>query len=132
MNDPNHTASLLQQELENERNMREEAERANKALVEEFSKANTQDEVLEVAQKGIKDLLPTAIKTMRDLLNHSDSDSVKAGLSKYITDTVLTHKIEGEGNSEIKELLKQLQDNDNKPQPAAAPVNEGSGGNPIW
>lgn len=118
MTDPNVLANMLQEELEKERKAREDAEAANKALVEEFAKANTPDEVLEVAQKGIKDLLPSAIGTMRHLLEYSESDSVKASLSKYITESVLTHKVEGDGNNEIKELLKQLTDNDNKPQPA--------------
>lgn len=109
---PDDISRMLQEELENERKAREDAEATNRALIEEFSKANTHDEVLEVAQKGIKDILPDAITQIRHLVKYSDSDSVRAGLSKYIVDTVLTHKVEGEGNSEIKELIRQLADND--------------------
>jgi hypothetical protein len=109
--EPEQVAALLQEELNKERNARLELERTRDALVQEFSKANTHDEVLEVAQKGIKDLLPDAILQMGHLLQHAESESVRAGLSKYITDSVLTHKIEGEGNSEIKNLLKELANN---------------------
>lgn len=116
---PEEVAAFLSNELDKERMLREDAEAANRALIEEFSKAGTMDEVLEVAQKGIKDLLPIAIATMRNLLTSSDSDSVRAGLSKYVTDTVLTHKVEGEGNKEIRDLIAGLAAND----PAPTPVN---------
>ena len=115
MLDPEQVASLLNEELESERAKSAELERSKQALIEEFNKANTHDEVLEAAQKGIKDLLPKAILQMGHLLQYAESESVRASLSKYITDTVITHKIEGEGTSEIKTLLKQLANNPTGP-----------------
>lgn len=115
-NDTNtNTTNLLQQALEAERLKSQQLDNANRALVQEFSKADTYEEQLEIAKKAIKDILPKAIETVNELIiDDATPAGVRAGLSKYILDSVLSGKLDRSTDAEVAGLLMALRENDSK------------------
>lgn len=86
---------------------RREAERL--ALVQEFTKSSDPAATAETAKTAIKDMLPEAIIVMKDLMQNSGTDGVKAGLAKFVLATALDKtKLEDETDGAIKRLLEQL------------------------
>lgn len=86
---------------------RREAEKM--ALVAEFSKASDPDAIADTAKAAIKDLLPTAVTTMKDLIINSPSDGVRAGLARFVFSVALDKtKLEDETDGTIRKLLAQL------------------------
>jgi sugar-specific transcriptional regulator TrmB len=102
------TVNRLQEEVRKEQELRRQLEADNKAIKEEFSKANNAEEAVETARKFIEESLPEAIITMRSLMASSTSDSVRSGLSKYVVDIVLHRKHEDSDTGGLKDLLKSL------------------------
>lgn len=106
---PEESAKILQEEIARLRAREEETERTRKALLEEFSKANDPDEVANVARNAIRDLMADAVLQMGFLINHAESESVRASLSKFVVATGLDkNKFEDQSSSDLRELLKQL------------------------
>lgn len=105
------SANLLQQALVAEQAKVQQLAQANRALIEEFSKADTYEEQLEIAKKAIKDILPKAIETVNELIISGESESVRASLSKYVLDSVLSGKLDKSADNEIAGLLRLLADN---------------------
>ena len=112
--EPIDKASELGKLLEKERNRVTELEANNRALVAEFSKADSYEDTLKIAREAIKDILPLAITTVKSLIASADSESVRASLSKYVMDTVLSNKLDSGSNSDVADLLKNLAKNDPK------------------
>jgi sugar-specific transcriptional regulator TrmB len=108
MSSMDETVNRLQEEVRKEQELRRQLEADNKAIKEEFSKANTAEEAVETARKFIEESLPEAIITMRSLMANSTSDSVRSGLSKYVVDIVLHRKHEDSDTGGLKDLLKSL------------------------
>lgn len=108
MSSMDETVNRLQEEVRKEREMREQLQADNKAIKEEFGKANNQEEAVEIARRFIEESLPEAIITMRSLMANSTSDSVRSGLSKYVVDIVLHRKHEDSDTGGLKDLLKSL------------------------
>lgn len=109
--DNDTSTTLLQQALEAERNKSQQLANDKKALVEEFSKAGSYEEQLELAKKALKDILPKAIETVNELIISGESESVRASLSKYILDSVLSGKLDKSTDAEVAGLLRALADN---------------------
>lgn len=111
------TTQLLQQALEAERVKNEQLAQANAALISEFSTAGTYAEQLEVAKKAIKDILPEAIKTVNEIIVNGESEGVRANLSKWVLDSVLSGKLDKSTDGEVADMLRKLAENgDNVPQ----------------
>lgn len=109
---PEEKASELARLLEEERLKSERLAKDNQALKEEFAKAETYEETVEVARKGIANMLELAVTTAENLLLNAESESVRASLSKYVIDTVVSGKLDAQPEGEIKNLLKKLAEND--------------------
>lgn len=115
-------ASQLQQIVDQERLRNQELLEANKALVEEFSKADTYEEQTQVAKNAICDILPSAIINMKQILGDNKNENTvgtRASLSKYVLETVLGGKLDKAGESAVGELLKKLAENDTKTETEA-------------
>lgn len=104
------TTSLLQQALEDERKRSQQLEANNKALVEEFSKADTYEDQLEIAKDAIAEILPMAISTTKSLIANG-TDSVRASLSRYVMETVLSGKLQQSSDTAVAGLLQALAEN---------------------
>ena len=106
-------ANSLQAEIDRLRRKEEENEKTLKALHEEFANANDPDAIAQVARKAIVDTMPQAIATMRELVEHAESESVRASLARFVVAAGLDKsKFEDSSSSDLKELLKQLAAND--------------------
>jgi len=111
------SAELLQQALEAERLKNEQLVEANRALVAEFSNAGSYAEQLEVAKKAIKEILPEAIKTVNEIIVSGESEGVRANLSKWVLDSVLSGKLDKSADGEVADMLRKLAENgENVPQ----------------
>lgn len=78
------------------------------ALKQEFEKATDDEDVSHITRKQIIELIPDAAETVAFLLKHSDSDAVRANLSKFILETgIKTAKGEDEA-SEMAKLVAKL------------------------
>lgn len=102
------SAELLQQALEAERQKSQSLAKTNAALIQEFGSADTYEEQLKIAKDAIKDILPTAIQTLNELIVSSDKDSVRASLAKYVVDAVLSGKLDSDADSEVARMLREL------------------------
>lgn len=110
MSDAQDVASLLQQQIQVEKERADRAEAEKKAIYEEFSKAgDDKEKAIETARTFLASSLPDAILQIRHLMQTSESDSVRASLSKFVVTSVLDHKLEDRENTELKALLTQLQ-----------------------
>lgn len=80
-----------------------------KALEQEFAKVTSSDENLSTkALDSIIKLVPDAGEAISYLLNHADSEGVRAGLAKWVFDKVL-RQYEKEGQEdELNKLIKSL------------------------
>lgn len=104
------SATLLQQALEAERARSQQLETDNAALVEEFNKADTYEDQLEIAKEAIAEILPMAISTTKSLIANG-TDSVRASLSRYVMETVLSGKLQESSDRTVAGLLQALADN---------------------
>lgn len=94
----------LQDELRSEKAARE-------ALVEEFKETITNEFSPEDLKKKFKELLPDAYSTLMYLLRNGESESVRAGVAKYIFNVSMgAIKITdaNDPDGELKELLEVL------------------------
>lgn len=124
------TVNLLQQALEAERIKSERLEIDKAALVAEFSKAGTYAEQLEIAKEAIKAILPTAIATLEDLISNANSESVRASLSKYVMDAVLSGSLDRNSDASVADLLLKLSENGrNIPVEVVSQEGTGTGNN---
>lgn len=100
----------LKQAYEDEKAARLRAESDRNALVEEFSTANTVDELKEKSVAAIREMLPDAIMQMHSLLLTADNESTKAGLAKFIVSVSLDRSKTGDidSNSALAKLVAQL------------------------
>jgi hypothetical protein len=62
-------------------------------LITEFNKADTYEDQLEIAKDAIAEILPMAISTTKSLIANG-TDSVRASLSRYVMETVLSGKLQ--------------------------------------
>lgn len=106
---PEEIAASLKAELDAVREREEKLKADNQALIDEFSNAGTADEVLKTTQNQVKDMVPTALGTIKQLMETGETESVRAGLAKFVVSAVLDSKTDPEGTSEIREFLKSLQ-----------------------
>lgn len=110
---PEEKADALKQALEEQRLINERLQKDNKALAEEFANAGGDYEAtVEVARKGLAGMLELAVTTAESLLLNAESESVRASMSKFVIDTVISGKLDAQPEGEIKNLLKKLADND--------------------
>lgn len=105
---PEQKAELLQQTISSLQADLQREREAKEALIAEFSKAETYEEQVQVAKDAIAELLPEAVTTMKSLMANSDKDAVRAGLAKYVFETVLSGKLQESGNKTVDELLRKL------------------------
>lgn len=106
-------AKILQDEIERLRQKEAKQAETLKALQEEFADANDPEAIVIKARKAIKDLMPVAITQMGILIEHAESESVRASLSKFVVAAGLDKsKFEDDSSSTLQELLKQLANND--------------------
>jgi len=108
--DPN--AALLAKTIAEHENLITSLKADNAALRQEFAKAGTYEETVEVAKNAIADLLELSITTTKQLIASADSESVRASLSKFVIDSVLTGKLDAKADASIADLIKKLADND--------------------
>lgn len=97
----------LQQVVDEERAKRAEAESYAKALIEEFANVNDFDEARSAFKNKLKDYAPKAIINIIGLAEGAESESVRAGLNKWILDWVMSDKVDG-SNEDLSKLLKEL------------------------
>lgn len=62
----------------------------------------------EVVEKRMEELLVTSIGVVENLLLHSDSDSVRANLAKWIIDRKLDFSASSVADRELAKLLGEL------------------------
>ena len=111
---PEDKAHELQRIIDEQRAINVQLMQDKKALTEEFAKASTYDETVEVARKGIANMLELAVTTAERLLANATSESVQASMSKFVIETVISGKLDMQPEGEIKNLIKRLADNDPK------------------
>jgi hypothetical protein len=99
--------SLLQQALEDERKRSKQLEEDNRALITEFNQADTYEDQLEIAKDAIAEILPMAISTTKSLIANG-TDSVRASLSRYVMETVLSGKLQSSSDKTVAGLLQAL------------------------
>jgi hypothetical protein len=102
--------SLLQQALEDERKRSKQLEEDNRALITEFNQADTYEDQLEIAKDAIAEILPMAISTTKSLIANG-TDSVRASLSRYVMETVLSGKLQSSSDKTVAGLLQALAEN---------------------
>jgi hypothetical protein len=66
----------------------------------------------------MKDLAPDALNIIGALMKHSESDSVKASLSKWVVELLLSDRLTDSGEETLRGLMGQLAKNDEKASPA--------------
>lgn len=66
------------------------------------------NQAVEVVEKRMDELLITAVGVVEGLILHSDSDSVRAGLAKWVIDRKLNATDGGTADAEFTKLLKAL------------------------
>lgn len=101
-------AESLQDILDDERKRREEAEKNLKALVEEFTSCNDFDDVRKKFREKVAEIAPVALTNIIQLMNNAESESVRAGLNKWVLEWAMSEKIEGK-DSDLQKFLKELQ-----------------------
>jgi hypothetical protein len=106
----NSNVSLLQQALEDERKRSKQLEEDNRALITEFNQADTYEDQLEIAKDAIAEILPMAISTTKSLIANG-TDSVRASLSRYVMETVLSGKLQSSSDKTVAGLLQALAEN---------------------
>lgn len=111
---PEEKATELQRIIDEQRASYEQLVKDKNALAEEFAKAGTYDETVDVARKGIANMLELAVTTAERLLANATSESVQASMSKFVIETVISGKLDQQPEGEIKNLIKRLADNDEK------------------
>ena len=111
--EPNDNAALLAKTIAEHEATITSLKADNTALQQEFAKADTYEETVEVAKRAIADLLELSITTTRILISSADSESVRANLSKFVIDSVLSGKLDSNTDNSIRSLLSKLADNDN-------------------
>jgi hypothetical protein len=111
---PEEKATELQRIIDEQRVINDQLTKDKNALAEEFAKAGTYDETVDVARKGIAEMLELAVTTAKNLLVNATSESVQASMSKFVIETVISGKLDIQPEGEIKNLLKRLADNDPK------------------
>ena len=104
----------IRQELraEYEANMQEELVAYRKALDEEYGSLGELDpddpDTTSKVRAKVLQLIPDAHSTMKHLLNHADSEQVRAGLAKFVfVEAIGKAKTEGE-EQELRDMLKGL------------------------
>lgn len=106
---PEDSANILKQEIERLRTRERELEDSRKALQQEFAKANDPESVVKTAREAIRDIIPDAVIQLKTLINHAESESVRASLSKFVISAGLDKgKFEDDSGSELKDLLAKL------------------------
>lgn len=101
----------LRKELEKEyeANLAEEIARTRKAIHEEFADANPDDpETGEKARNNLITLVPDAKETIAFLMIHGESESVRAGLAKYVFDHAIGKEKGTTAEDELKDLLTRV------------------------
>lgn len=109
---PEDKAAELQRIINEERAKSAELQSDMQALREEFANADTYDETVAVARKGIANMLELAVTTAERLLANATSESVQSSMSKFVIETVLSGKLDAQPEGEIRELIKRLAGND--------------------
>jgi hypothetical protein len=110
---PEDRAAELQKALAEERARSTRLEADKKAIAEEFADAaGDYDKTIQAARNGIAGMLELAVTTAEQILVNGDTDSVRASMSKFVIEAVLSGKLEREVEGEIKSLIKRLADND--------------------
>jgi hypothetical protein len=116
MASPEEIGKALQQEIERLRVKEEEQQKTINALKQEFTDANTSldpEAVAKVARKAIIDIMPKAIIQLGQLIEYAESESVRAGLSKFVIACGLDKsKFEDVGTGSLAALVKELAKND--------------------
>lgn len=107
-------AEMLKQAIEGQAATIKQLQDDKKALQEEFAKASTYDETVEVARKAIADMLELSITTMNEILANGEKEAVRAGLAKFVVESVISGKLNNEPEGEIKNLIKRLAEGDEK------------------
>ena len=102
--------------LEYEANMQEELMAYRKSLQEEYGELGELDPddpaTADKVRGKLLKLVPDAYTTMQQLLNHADSETVRAGLAKFVfTEAIGKAKTQDEEDS-LRDLLKGLKAND--------------------
>jgi len=72
-----------------------------KALTEEFARL-AYDETVEVARKGIANMLELAVTTAERLLANATSESVQASMSKFVIETVISGKLDMQPRAKLR------------------------------
>jgi len=81
----------------------------HKALTQEFANIDPDDpEVIRKANEKIIELVPDAGAALNWLLNHAQSESVRANIAKYVFDRAIKHASEKGEDDEIAKLLKGM------------------------
>jgi hypothetical protein len=106
----NSNVSLLQQALKDEQKRSKQLEEDNRALITEFNQADTYEDQLEIAKDAIAEILPMAISTTKSLIANG-TDSVRASLSRYVMETVLSGKLQQSSDKTVAGLLQALAEN---------------------
>lgn len=101
-------AKMLQEQLDVTREELKRSEREKKALVAEFAAADTYEDTLRIAKEAIADMLGLAITTTKQLLANAESESVRASLSKYVMDTVISGKLDDATDESLSKILQEL------------------------
>lgn len=94
-------ASMLAQE-----EARHQAER--EALVEEFAKQLKEEWTPEDIKNKLTELMPQAFARLQYLLNNADSESVQAGLVRYVFGVALQGLAPGGGTTDPDDEFKKL------------------------
>lgn len=80
-----------------------------KALEQEFENADPNDPVTaEKARKHVISLVPDATTQAKHLLNHAESESIRAGLAKFIINIAIRHAEDNSEEDEMQKLVNSL------------------------
>lgn len=112
-NASDNAVELIQQELARAQAELTRTQNERDALRQEFQSESTFEEVIAVAKREFKDsIAPDAINQIKFLINNAESESVRASLSKWTLDLILSNKIEGNPDDTFGKLLKGLTKSD--------------------
>lgn len=115
MSEPNEYANLLQQEIARLREREQENTKTIEALKQEFADSENPDDIVKIARKAIRTLMPRAIVELGNLIDGAESEAVRGNLSKFVVSVGLDKsKFEDDSAGSLKTLLEGLAKNDPK------------------